>query len=455
MIIYLEEKKVLIKKLKIKKLHNFYNYSIKFNHDLTFIFGENGCGKTTILNIVSSIVTGKLYNLFSYKFDEILLYYVCETNKKTEEIKINRLENKFVIHLSENDCQEEIEIIEIISREDDEYALDRFISSYASSSFLKEKFNYIYLPLSRNSQEGINSFENRVYARRRHPIYSDKDILNKNYLNDSLHYIEEIIKNGYMRINSSEISINARFRSNIFTSSLKVTSEYSASSMFDGLEKNTVQDIDKKKKEYVKLLQSIGEWNDETEKSVEQFFKKYKNAFQKSQRDRGVTVDFLLMNMEFNRIKEIASQAENIEKEKEKLREPITVFLEIVNNFFKATDDKKNVHINSEGRIIIESEYPRRSLSLYNLSSGEKQIIIIFACLIFGLPNDKNGIFIIDEPEASLHLAWQKIFVDSIQKVNNIQFIFATHSPEIISKYSKKANKIHKQIDASGVLQNE
>ena len=53
MIIFLEATNMIIKRLEIKNLHGIYNYNVSFNDDLTFIFGENGCGKTTILDIVS------------------------------------------------------------------------------------------------------------------------------------------------------------------------------------------------------------------------------------------------------------------------------------------------------------------------------------------------------------------------------------------------------------------
>lgn len=49
MIIFLEATNMIIKRLEIKNLHGIYNYNVSFNDDLTFIFGENGCGKTTIL----------------------------------------------------------------------------------------------------------------------------------------------------------------------------------------------------------------------------------------------------------------------------------------------------------------------------------------------------------------------------------------------------------------------
>ena len=71
MIFYLGGNQMIIKKLTVMKLHGLYDYTVRFHDDLTFLYGENGCGKTTILNIISSIVTGELYSLSSYRFDTI------------------------------------------------------------------------------------------------------------------------------------------------------------------------------------------------------------------------------------------------------------------------------------------------------------------------------------------------------------------------------------------------
>lgn len=460
MIFLLEATSMVIKKLEIKRLHSAYDYKISFNDDLTFIYGENGCGKTTVLDIVTSIVTGRLYNLFAYEFDEITLFYrKASKRSRLEKISIKSLEGAYQISLIGLDKVELVEEIrkpdEMYSRENDEYTFERrFMSSYKIPRLLKETFNYIYLPLSRNSQDGIDILDSISYRRRKVMFYSEKDIINKNYLNDSLRYVEEIIRSGCMRITSEENSISSKFRSNILTSSLKVTSEYNFVKLLTSVQnKNTLSDIEQSRSEYVRTLRSLGEWNDDTNKRVESFFKKYRAAFEKMQQDdrnggHGFTIDFLLMNMEFNRIREIASQAQEIEREKENVRTPITAFLNTVNYFFEISEDKKHISISNEGKICVEANLPHRRLSLYNLSSGEKQIIIIFACLIFGLPVGQSGIYIIDEPEASLHLAWQKIFVESIKKVNNsIQLIFATHAPEIIGRYSDHAVKLERKIN--------
>ena len=44
-----------------------------------------------------------------------------------------------------------------------------------------------------------------------------------------------------------------------------------------------------------------------------------------------------------------------------------------------------------------------------------------------------RNVFIIDEPELSLHVQWQEKFVDGIMEASReTQFILATHSPTII-----------------------
>lgn len=67
-------------------------------------------------------------------------------------------------------------------------------------------------------------------------------------------------------------------------------------------------------------------------------------------------------------------------------------------------------------------------LGLPSLSSGEKQLF--FICLT--ALQSSNHSLIIDEPELSMHVDWQKKLVVSLRELNaNMQLIMATHSPEI------------------------
>lgn len=68
------------------------------------------------------------------------------------------------------------------------------------------------------------------------------------------------------------------------------------------------------------------------------------------------------------------------------------------------------------------------------LSSGEKNDFVMFYRLIFN--TEKHGVVLIDEPEISLHIEWQEEYLDrliEICKMNSLQAIVATHSPNIVN----------------------
>ena len=90
-----------------------------------------------------------------------------------------------------------------------------------------------------------------------------------------------------------------------------------------------------------------------------------------------------------------------------------------------------------EGLIVVSKDKNKSTcLDLNHLSSGEKQEIVLFYELIF--ETDKNLLLLIDEPEISLHILWQKKFMDDLMKVVNmgqLEVIVATHSPQIINNH--------------------
>jgi predicted ATP-binding protein involved in virulence len=68
------------------------------------------------------------------------------------------------------------------------------------------------------------------------------------------------------------------------------------------------------------------------------------------------------------------------------------------------------------------------------LSSGEQHELVILYELLFRV--SKNSIILIDEPEISLHVAWQDEFLKDLGQMAELsQFhaLGATHSPQIIS----------------------
>ncbi len=72
-------------------------------------------------------------------------------------------------------------------------------------------------------------------------------------------------------------------------------------------------------------------------------------------------------------------------------------------------------------------------IPLTRLSSGEQQLLVLFATLLFCEP--LPSFVLIDEPELSLHPSWQKSFVENIERIRElveVDFVLATHSPTIV-----------------------
>lgn len=68
------------------------------------------------------------------------------------------------------------------------------------------------------------------------------------------------------------------------------------------------------------------------------------------------------------------------------------------------------------------------------LSSGEQQELVLLYKLIF--KGEKEKIILIDEPEISLNVSWQREFLDDMKKIvemNGFSILIATHSPQIIN----------------------
>ena len=158
--------------LQVEKLYGHYNYdNIVFNSDVTFLYGLNGCGKTTILNITEAIITGQIYKLFDYDFQKITLQYAPKNNvKKIQEIVIVREDNRLltIFEGQKNTIEINTEIIKESRGKDRDFERARYyFNRYEFLIEIKRIFNYVYLPLNRSSV--VYDFDNddSIYFYRR------------------------------------------------------------------------------------------------------------------------------------------------------------------------------------------------------------------------------------------------------------------------------------------------
>lgn len=78
------------------------------------------------------------------------------------------------------------------------------------------------------------------------------------------------------------------------------------------------------------------------------------------------------------------------------------------------------------------------------LSSGEQQLLLMFCSVLAA--SDGPNIFIIDEPEISLNVKWQREIVSALREISRIdesQLMISTHSIELLTQYSESVVSIN------------
>jgi predicted ATPase len=112
-------------------------------------------------------------------------------------------------------------------------------------------------------------------------------------------------------------------------------------------------------------------------------------------------------------------------------------FTNVINSYWYASaidtngvPEKQFVFDKFALEVSVKNNFNDNTLLLNNLSSGEKQIVAIFAKLY--LQQNKKYLILIDEPELSLAMSWQRRFlIDILESPSCHQLIAITHSPFI------------------------
>jgi ABC-type lipoprotein export system ATPase subunit len=109
----------------------------------------------------------------------------------------------------------------------------------------------------------------------------------------------------------------------------------------------------------------------------------------------------------------------------------IELFVGLIGNRFKP----KRIQVSKESGFSIRGR--SKTVPLEKLSSGEQHQLVLFFELLFELK--ENALILIDEPELSLHVAWQKKFISDLNRIielNQFDVILATHSPQLVSRWN-------------------
>ena len=119
--------------------------------------------------------------------------------------------------------------------------------------------------------------------------------------------------------------------------------------------------------------------------------------------------------------------------------------------FKKLIDERfglKQVEITKQQGIKVS--YYGRNVPIESLSSGEQHQLVLFFALLFEIK--QNSLILIDEPELSLHVAWQKKFIGDLMEIielTGFDVILATHSPQLTGRWTNLVVELGDVDDAS------
>ncbi len=123
-------------------------------------------------------------------------------------------------------------------------------------------------------------------------------------------------------------------------------------------------------------------------------------------------------------------------------------FLRNVNSFFV---DKTILFTLKEGFSIRSKT--GQALQLGQLSSGEKQLLLLMIDTLAS--SDQAKIFVIDEPEISLNIKWQRNLLGALLSClpkRGSQFIIATHSIQILTNFKKYTVELRAKKSSTHLL---
>ncbi len=430
----------MLKRLEIKKLFGRFNYDITLNNSgITIITGPNGYGKSTILNMINEFSNNNFSKLLNYNFYSLKLCFSDNSN-----LIIKKLQNTFKINDVELKYVEES--LRVQRRR--HYGLPPYIRPISSHELIDVRNN-----------ERILVDED--FLKRYNIIHGDEEISDP-FLFDILINLKYYEKNKKL-LEAFEKALNDIKKAKKQIGKVNFIKEQRL------LEERQISEdrrsYDESKKEFIKVLKLS---SNSLKQEMERVMSKHsilsneldstyiKRLFETNGKMSSEDFDKNLTSLKerqalLNKY-ELASIIRNTSNLKyvnefekdlyiffddnqkkydifEPLIQKITLYEQIINN--KLTFKKLKIS-RSNGIQVVSDD--NKDLELSKLSSGEQEILVLYYKLIFESDVD---LLMIDEPEISLHIAWQKNILKDLKEIvklnNKLNIIIATHSPQIIS----------------------
>ena len=420
----------MIQRIRVKGLFGLYDYDIIFGNEpaVKLLTGPNGYGKTTLLIAIDHLYKGDFWYFHFLPFDNFTIKLaeqeieIKKINLKpdplyevsvVEETDADIYEESFVLRDTQGNEIERMSINEEyiqgllsscrrrVSRESGVYRDEELIACFYNSvddvyilsncrniSLALQEFDTRYLPAQRIYNHVTTTLQ---------PTY--RTMRDTNYEIDR---VNEEISRLYRRTQSMFAQASQKIDATFISRLVKQTESYSKEEMkvkLDALEKR----IDGYKVLNLISDMEVLDYSLDDEASYENL----KTAL-------SLYVDD--MNAKMDKF--------------ESLYQKISLYKRVVTSKVLS---EKTVDFSEDGLTFTDVK-GKLLRNLHKLSSGEQNLLILYYYLIFR--SNSKTILLIDEPENSLHVAWQDKMLDDyieMAKTTGCQIVMATHSPTFVN----------------------
>ncbi|PGM57290.1 hypothetical protein CN947_23375 [Bacillus cereus] len=422
-----------LKSFKINKLFGSNNVNINFEENIKIFVGENGIGKTTILNIFYYTISTQLYKLREIDFEsveiefhpdkKVMLYrdWLFEDNGIDEHAILRSIDP----YLSTREFNR---LRSLLRHNPREQVIDYIMGMHQIPESIKERLFYGFHKTNSKGnnlelfgslsefRENIKTFVNEeiLYFPTYRRIEEDLFKVGANKYEEQLERTEEgeIIKFGMGDVQAVFDKIEDEIKKSSLEGYSRITGEMITHLVHNYKVTSKMKDRIKDTETLNIVLDRAGKnLRDKDKEKIRELIKT--NELFNDKEHKYDPLVFFLFNLmdiyEQHRVREDA----------------IKGFRDVCNRYLV---NKKVEYDESAVKISIVDKKSNNDIKLKNLSSGEKQIVSLFTRIY--LTSNKNFIVLFDEPELSLSIEWQERLLPDIVGSGRCAFLLAvTHSP--------------------------
>ena len=445
-----------IESFKITELWGYRDINLTFNSDVNILIGPNASGKTTILNILHSILLLDVPSLLNVNFAQA-------------EIKLKEFEG------------ESVQIVKIhfvgrvlkLSLEQEEHEIDM---DEMEDLFGRE---FVHLPPLSEGGYSVRNRSTRQLVRGRvvpEQLYDEltalvpivwlpvnrlpvtEEEVERYTRTDSVESIDLRLNELLYELSDYHSRLNTQLSERYEKFEHQVLLEMLYNKEHDQLDSLSFSLPTQAEKDQLLGAFEAAELLDEKMRiRIDEHFEAAEKVLKRIGENPTVleSGDALVLSL-ISRTQAMVEYAGELEKDRERIFEPLRLYEETVNSFLS----EKSVEVDADGKLKIMSSssltvnrphhlrwrgkpllwkgerllWQKNAFVPSLLSSGEKQILILLTQALLRV--DEPVVYIADEPELSLHVTWQEKLLESLVKLGGeIQVIVATHSPDIVGKF--------------------